>query len=60
MLRCLSQPTFLELLREVGEGVGLGVKNVEKLTHPSLGSIIMNLLVFLDFEAKKCFRVPTP
>ena len=24
------------------------------------GSQIMNLLVFFDFELKKCFRVPTP
>ena len=39
-------------------GVG-GVKNVEKMTSPFIGSKIMNLLVFFDFEPKKCFRVPT-
>ena len=27
---------------------------------PFFGSKIMNLLVFFDFELKKCFRVPTP
>ena len=27
---------------------------------PFFGSKIMNLLVFFDFEPKKCFRVPTP
>ena len=32
-----------------------------KIRHPPfLGSKIMNLLVFFDFEPKKCFRVPTP
>ena len=31
-----------------------------KMTPPFLGSKIMNLLVFFDFEPKKCFRVPTP
>ena len=41
-------------------GVGGGVKNVEKMTPPFFGSKIMNLLVFFDFEPKKCFRVPTP
>ena len=30
------------------------------MTPPFLGSKIMNLLVFFDFEPKKCFRVPTP
>ena len=40
--------------------VGGGVKNVEKMTPPFFGSKIMNLLVFFDFEPKKCFRVPTP
>ena len=43
----------------VGGGGG-GVKNVEKMTPPFFGSKIMNLLVFFDFEPKKCFRVPTP
>ena len=27
---------------------------------PFLGLKIMNLLVFFDFEPKKCFQVPTP
>ena len=36
------------------------VKNVEKMTPLFFGSKIMNLLVFFDFEPKKCFRVPTP
>ena len=48
---------FFEVLREVGGGGG--VKNVEKMTPPVFGSKIMNLLVFFDFEPKKCFRVPT-
>ena len=39
-------------------GVG-GVKNVEKMTPPLFGSKIMNLLVFFDFEPKKCSWVPT-
>ena len=43
-----------------GWGWGGGVKNVEKMTPPFCGSKIMNLLVFFDFEPKKCFRVPTP
>ena len=30
------------------------------MTPPLFGSIIMNLLVFFNFEPKKCFRVPTP
>ena len=38
-----------------GGGVG-GVKNVEKMTPPFFGSKITNLLVFFDFEPKKCFR----
>ena len=50
---------FFEVLREVGGGVEGGVKNVEKMTPPFFGSKIMNLLVFFDFEPKKCFRVPT-
>ena len=29
------------------------------MTPPFFGSKIMNLLVFFDFEPKKCFRVPT-
>ena len=29
------------------------------MTPPFFGSQIMNLLVFFDFEPKKCFRVPT-
>ena len=41
-------------------GWGGGSKNVEKMTPPFFGSKIMNLLVFFDFEPKKCFRVPTP
>ena len=37
------------------------MKNVEKNNPPPLfGSKILNLLVSFDFEAKKCFRVPTP
>ena len=57
---------FFEVLREGGGGWGGGgggrggVKNVEKMTPPFFGSKIMNLLVFFDFEPKKCFRVPTP
>ena len=39
---------------------GVGVKNVEKMTSLCFGSKIINLLVFFDFEPKKCFRVPTP
>ena len=39
--------------------VKLGVG--QKMTSPFLGSKLMNLLVFfLDFEPKKCFRVPKP
>ena len=39
--------------------MGGGVKKVEKMTPPFFASKIMNLLVFSDFELKKCFRVPT-
>ena len=39
----------------MGGGVG-----GQKMTPPFFGSKIMNLLVFFDFEPKKCFRVPTP
>ena len=38
--------------------MGGGVKNVKKMTPPFFGSKIMNLLVFFDFEPKKCFRGP--
>ena len=38
----------------------MGTKNVERLTPPFYRSKVMNLLIFFDFEAKKCFRVPTP
>ena len=38
-----------------GWGWGGGVKNVEKMTPLFFGSKIMNLLVFFDFEPKKCF-----
>ena len=51
---------FFEVLREVGGGGGGGSKMSNKMTPPFLGSKIMNLLVFFDFEPKKCFRVPTP
>ena len=37
--------------------MGWGVK---KWPPPFFGSKIMNLLVFFDFEPKKCYRVPTP
>ena len=30
------------------------------MTPPFFGSKIMNLLVFFNFEPKKCFRAPTP
>ena len=50
---------FFKVLWE-GGGVGGAVKTVEKMTPPFFGSKIMNLLVFFDFEPKKCFRVPTP
>ena len=39
---------------------GGGIENVEKMTPPFFGSRIMNLLVFFDFQPKKCFRVRTP
>ena len=39
--------------------MGGGVKNVERMT-PHFGLKIMNLLVFFNFEPKKCFRVATP
>ena len=32
----------------------------KKMTPPLFGSKIMNLLIFFDFEPKKCFRVPAP
>ena len=35
----------------------VGVENVEKMTHPFLGSKIINVLVFFYFEPKKCFLV---
>ena len=37
---------------------GGGSKMSKKMTPPFFGSKIMNLLVFFDFEPKKCFRVP--
>ena len=37
-----------------------GVKNVEKRTPPFVGSKIMNVSMFFDFEPKNSFRVPTP
>ena len=41
--------------------MGEGGQNVEKMTPPPFcGSKVMNLLVFSNFEAKKCFRDPTP
>ena len=46
----------------MGGGVGVGgggSKMSKKMTPPFFGSQIMNLLVFFDFEPKKCFRVPT-
>ena len=30
------------------------------MNPPLFGSQIVNLLLILDFEPKKCFRVPTP
>ena len=30
------------------------------MTPPIFGSKIINLLVYCNFEPKKCFRVPTP
>ena len=32
----------------------------QKTTPPFFGSKLMNLLVFFNFEPKKCFRVQTP
>ena len=40
-------------------GWGGGSKMSKKRTPFFFGSKIMNLLVFFDFEPKKCFRVPT-
>ena len=42
------------------EGGGGGVQNCRKNDPPPFVSKIINLLVFLDFEPKKRFRVPTP
>ena len=39
---------------------GGGVDGCQKSAARFLGSHINNLLVFFDFEPKKCFRVPTP
>ena len=33
---------------------------MSKKDRPFLESTIMNLLAFLDFEPRKCFRLPTP
>ena len=41
-------------------GVGMGGGGGSKNDPLFFGSKIMNLLVFFDFEPKKCFRVPTP
>ena len=41
-------------------GVGGGSKMSKKMTPPFFWVEIQNLLVFFDFEPKKCFRVPTP
>ena len=35
-------------------------KMSKKMTPPLFWSKIRKLLVFFDFEPKKCFRVPTP
>ena len=55
---------FFKVLWEGGAGGGVGVggggQKCRKNDPPFLGSKIMNLLVFFDFEPKKCFRVPTP
>ena len=41
--------------------MGCGVNNVKKKDPPFFFVLkMMNLLVFFDFERKKCFRVPTP
>ena len=50
------KPNFWRLPGRGGVGGGGG----HKLTPPLFGSKIMNVLVFFDFEPKKCFRVPTP
>ena len=52
---CLK-PTFFRFSGRWGGG---GVGGGQKMTPPFFGSKIMNLLVFFDFEPKKCFRVPT-
>ena len=39
--------------------MGGGGGRVKNAFH-FFGLKIMNLLVFFDFEPKKCFRVPTP
>ena len=39
--------------------MGGGSKMSKKMTPPFFGSKIMNLLIFFDFEPKKCSRVPT-
>ena len=59
------KPTFLGLCRRWGGGgVGGwgrgGGRGVKKRPHPFFRSKLMNLLVFFNFEPKKCFRVPTP
>ena len=43
-----------------GGGMGGGGQKCRKNDPPLFGSKIMNLLVFFDFEPKKCFRDPTP
>ena len=44
----------------MGVGGGEGAKMSKTMTPPPFfGSKIMNLLVFFDFEPKKCFQVPT-
>ena len=43
----------------MGGGWGGGSK-MSKNDPPFFGSKIMNLLVFFNFEPKKCFWVPTP
>ena len=53
---------FFQVFREVGGvggGGGGGSKMSKKMTPPFFGSKIMNLLIFFDFEPKKCSRVPT-
>ena len=55
-----TPPLETHFFKVLWEGGGVGVKNVEKMTPPFFGSKIMNLLVFFDFEPKKCFPVPTP